>query len=153
MQILFVAGSTWLLLDYIKEKMPWPSALEDDDKCILCLQEEETVRDLLLCCVLAREVWYRVLVRLGWQALSPGRSCFDLASWWLCARKKLPKSSETERLLTISWGQCLRSFRIWRIKRLFGEWLALGRSLPLLLRWVDLYVTIWFLCNIYLPFF
>jgi len=72
--------------------MPWPSALEDDDKCILCLQEEETVRDLLLCCVLAREVWYRVLVRLGWQALSPGRSCFDLASWWLCARKKLPKS-------------------------------------------------------------
>ena len=123
MQILFVAGSTWSLLIASRRKR---HGLQDNDKCILCLQEEETVTHLLLSCVLAREVWCRVLVRLSWQALSPGRSCFDLASWWSCARKKLPKSSETERLLIISWGQCLRSFRIWRIKRLFGEWLALG---------------------------
>ena len=65
--------------------------LQEDDTCILCAQEVESISHLLVRCVFAREVWHRVLSRLGWHTLVPLNGGYDLASWWSSSRKKLQK--------------------------------------------------------------
>jgi hypothetical protein len=44
-------------------------ALRDDVACMLCAQDPETIDHLLAQCVFAREVWFKVFRRCGWQNL------------------------------------------------------------------------------------
>jgi len=66
--------------------------LQDNDSCILCAQESESIAHLLVGCSFTREVWYHILLRLRWHALTPDRQCFDLADWWTSVRKRLQKT-------------------------------------------------------------
>jgi len=80
--------------------------LQEDDTCILCAQEVESISHLLVRCVFAREVWHRVLSRLGWHTLDPLNGCYDLASWWSSSRKKLQKDDRKcfdSLVLLTSW--------------------------------------------------
>ena len=66
--------------------------LQDNDSCILYAQESESIAHLLVGCSFTREVWYHILLRLRWHALTPDRQCFDLADWWTSVRKRLQKT-------------------------------------------------------------
>ena len=117
--------------------------LQEDDTCILCAQEVESISHLLVRCVFAREVWHRVLSRLGWHTLVPLNGGYDLASWWSSSRKKLQKDdrkcfdslvllsphlmdagryglSAIEEHSITSLGLCLRSPRVLRMRLSLG---------------------------------
>lgn len=65
--------------------------LQDDDSCVLCNQLPETAVHLLLACPTAREVWFRVLHRVGWHAVASWPQVICFADWWSKARKNIPK--------------------------------------------------------------
>ncbi|CAN6371894.1 unnamed protein product [Urochloa humidicola] len=56
--------------------------LQDDDACILCDQESETITHLSVKCVFSREIWHRVLQKCGWPHLAPRASEHSLPNWW-----------------------------------------------------------------------
>ena len=45
--------------------------LQDEDTCALCNQAPETIEHLLLVCPFSREVWFKSLRRMHWEAVSP----------------------------------------------------------------------------------
>lgn len=65
--------------------------LQDDDTCVLCDQESETITHLLINCSYSRQVWFSALRRLGWENAAPSSVHFSLAEWWCAARKRLQK--------------------------------------------------------------
>jgi len=80
--------------------------LQDDDGCILCNQESETVAHLLSGCVVTKEIWFRVLQPVGLQQLMADLGEGDPIEWWL--HRRLLLSSEQHRgfdslVLLVSW--------------------------------------------------
>ena len=67
--------------------------LQDDDSCVLCAQLPETIDHLLTSCPFSREVWFKVLQKVGWEMVAPSMHTYSFASWWAAARKQLPKTS------------------------------------------------------------
>jgi len=65
--------------------------LQDDDTCSLCNQLPETIDHLLLVCPFSREVWFRALCFMHWEATSPTVQAYTLADWWYGARKRISK--------------------------------------------------------------
>lgn len=64
--------------------------LRNHGPCALCSQLPEALNHLLLSCVFSREVWFKVLRRLGWHTLAP-RAHDTLVDWWLRSRKQIGK--------------------------------------------------------------
>ncbi|WVZ83247.1 hypothetical protein U9M48_030415 [Paspalum notatum var. saurae] len=62
--------------------------LQDDDRCALCDQDQENINHLLLQCVFAREVWFRALRVLSWEAVVPSTSAL-LMEWWSVSRRRV----------------------------------------------------------------
>jgi hypothetical protein len=60
--------------------------LQEDDRCSLCSQANETVTHLLLNCCYSKEVWFRILGRSGFHGLTPDQET-SVADWWLLKRK------------------------------------------------------------------
>jgi hypothetical protein len=56
--------------------------LPNNDPCMLCDQEVETISHICLGCVYSQEVWFRVLTIPGLKGLVPGPDD-TLANWWL----------------------------------------------------------------------
>lgn len=73
--------------------------LQQDAACALCSQEDETYDHLLASCVVAREVWLRLLHQVGLQSLAPQQDAV-LADWWQQARKAVPKQARRGEALT-----------------------------------------------------
>ena len=67
--------------------------LQDDDACILCNQEPESIDHLLLLCPFSREIWFRVLSWFSWGEVAPDSQAFNLAVWWAAARKRIPRDT------------------------------------------------------------
>ena len=65
--------------------------LQDDDTCVLCNQMSETIDHLLLGCPFSREIWFKGLRRLSWEAVTPNFQISNIADWWTAARKSIPK--------------------------------------------------------------
>lgn len=63
--------------------------LQDDDSCILCGQEPETIYHLLIGCSFSREVWFSILQLFGAGSMLP--MAHSLADWWAYARKRIQK--------------------------------------------------------------
>jgi hypothetical protein len=79
--------------------------LQDDDACALCGQEPETADHLFLGCVVAREVWLRLLEPTGLGSLAPQRQ-HQIVDWWLRQRLKVDNAARTAfdaLLLLICW--------------------------------------------------
>jgi hypothetical protein len=64
--------------------------LQDNDRCSLCSQVNETVTHLLLNCSYSKEVWFRILRRSGHHSLTPDQES-SVADWWLPKRKCVHK--------------------------------------------------------------
>ena len=80
--------------------------LQDDDTCVLCAQMSETIDHLLIACPFTREVWFRLLRRLGWETLAPDSQSTSFVRWWFGARKQIPKDNRRclDTLITLtSW--------------------------------------------------
>jgi hypothetical protein len=60
-------------------------------ECFLCLQEEDNTEHILVQCVYARQVWYKVFEDLNMEAQSPSHTD-QLAHWWRFERGNLEKS-------------------------------------------------------------
>lgn len=56
--------------------------LQDDDACALCGPEPEIGEHLFLGCIVARELWFRLLAPVGLDALVPEHRD-DITTWWL----------------------------------------------------------------------
>jgi hypothetical protein len=56
--------------------------LQDTDDCAMCGQASDTADHLFLGCVMARQLWYRLLAPVGLAALVP-EGHDKLVSWWL----------------------------------------------------------------------
>ncbi|GJN13726.1 hypothetical protein PR202_gb00464 [Eleusine coracana subsp. coracana] len=65
--------------------------LDHPEKCPLCDQEEETIQHLLTTCVVAREVWYKLLQPLGLVSSAPRRWELSFVDWWRKTTKKVKK--------------------------------------------------------------
>lgn len=63
--------------------------LQQNAECALCDQDDESTDHLLASCVFVREVWYRLLAKVGFQHLCPGNDS-SLVDWWLQARAQVP---------------------------------------------------------------
>jgi hypothetical protein len=61
--------------------------LQNSGQCALCSQASELIDHLLLNCVYAREVWFALIRRAGFQQLCPVLE-ISLAEWWLRRRKE-----------------------------------------------------------------
>jgi len=66
--------------------------LQDSDTCVLYMQASETVGHLFFGCVLARQLWFRLLQPLGLAALTPDREV-GLDDWWLELHCRLDPSA------------------------------------------------------------
>ena len=60
----------------IKRGLPHPI------RCPLCDQQQETIDNLLLNCVFAREFWFHVLSKVNLQSLSPRLHNWGFMAWW-----------------------------------------------------------------------
>jgi hypothetical protein len=65
--------------------------LQQHADCALCGQCDETTDHLLSACVFTREVWYRLLLRVGFVHLCPTADSY-LTDWWLSARVDVPEA-------------------------------------------------------------
>ena len=66
--------------------------LHDDDSCVLCAQSPETIDLLLTTCPFSREIWFKVLRKVGWNGAMPNVQTYNFASRWIDARKQIPKA-------------------------------------------------------------
>ena len=66
-------------------------SLQQDDTCVLCFQEPETISHLLIGCSFSRQVWYRLFRHARWQLAAPQLQDDNFADWWLAARKRFGK--------------------------------------------------------------
>jgi hypothetical protein len=64
--------------------------LQVDDNCIMCLQVTETLDHILLGCVFSREVWERLLSRIGLAQLVITGD-LDIFLWWSRSRRWVPR--------------------------------------------------------------
>jgi hypothetical protein len=64
--------------------------LQQDDTCMLCNQEVESISHLLVGCSFSRQVWYNFLHRIGCSYVTPCPSSV-LADWWMAAQKRFAK--------------------------------------------------------------
>jgi len=65
--------------------------LQQDDTCVLCCQESETISHLLVGYSFSRQVLYRVLLRANWHAVAPQQPFVDFTDWWQFGRKRFGK--------------------------------------------------------------
>jgi hypothetical protein len=56
--------------------------LDHLESCPLCDQREETVQHILISCVFVKDIWFRVLSKVGLQSLSPGTADLVFQEWW-----------------------------------------------------------------------
>jgi len=61
--------------------------LQQDDTCVLCCQDSEAISHLLVGCSFSRQVWYKILLRANWHAVTPHQPYVDFADWWQAGRK------------------------------------------------------------------
>lgn len=78
-QAIFLVGLTPAIVDDGALKASWPVGRRH---LRYLDQEPETISHLLLGCVFARDVWFRMLQPLGLDGLMPNAD-EDLVSWWL----------------------------------------------------------------------
>jgi hypothetical protein len=81
--------------------------LQDDDTCVLCGQEPETITHLLIACPYSREVWFTILSRWGWGDRLPSGRENDFADWWRVARRwldKLNRRAMDSLVVLVSWN-------------------------------------------------
>ena len=73
---LAIRNRCWTSDRLAKRGLPHP------DKCPLCDQEDETVQHLLTSCVVARQVWFRVLAPLNLVEAVLRQHEGSFADWW-----------------------------------------------------------------------
>lgn len=56
--------------------------LEHPKQCLLCDQDGKLSQHILVSCVFAREVWYKVLVMVGLKQYTPSASEANFQKWW-----------------------------------------------------------------------
>jgi hypothetical protein len=83
--------------------------------CYVCLQEEDTLDHILLHCVVARDIWFRVSSSVGVQLEVPGGND-NLEAWWLKVRKKY-KGKERRLLDTLIMAVC---WSLWKHRNAFA---------------------------------
>ena len=59
--------------------------------CQLCDQEDETVQHLLTNYVFAREIWLRILSKVGLASLTPDQEDTMFTDWWHKAHRQVEK--------------------------------------------------------------
>ena len=76
------------------------------DKCPLCDQEDETIQHLLTTCMVARQVWSRLLQPLELTDLVPLQNERSFADWWrkmLSRVKKVQKKGVNTLIILGAW--------------------------------------------------
>ena len=113
--------------------------LQDDDTCVLCAQTSETVDHLLTVCLFTREVWFRMLRRLGWDTLAPDTESTFFVTWWSAARKQISKDNRR----CLDTLVILTSWLLWKERndRTFDQRV---RTVDDVLTWVYDEIVAWF---------
>lgn len=81
--------------------------LQDDDTCVLCGQESETITHLLTGCSFSRELWFSLLQLVGAETLTPTADELSLSGWWTSARKQVSKDARKSFdsfIILVSWS-------------------------------------------------
>ncbi|TVU32861.1 hypothetical protein EJB05_24623, partial [Eragrostis curvula] len=80
--------------------------LQHPETCPLCDQEEENIQHILTTCVVAREVWFRAMSKVGLQSVMPRHNERSFRSWWRHALKRVPgqmKRGFNTLVMLVSW--------------------------------------------------
>ncbi|TVU49279.1 hypothetical protein EJB05_00585, partial [Eragrostis curvula] len=81
--------------------------LQHPDHCPLCDQDDETVQHVLVNCVVAREVWFHALAKVGLQELTPSADEQSFRKWWRQALRRVPKEKKrgfNTLVMLVSWA-------------------------------------------------
>jgi hypothetical protein len=83
--------------------------LDHPEHCPLCDQQQETAQHLLVGCVFAREVWFRVLSKVGMQSHAPSTNDEVFQEWWKSAERLTPnyKKGFNSLIMQVTW-------RLWK---------------------------------------
>uniref|UniRef100_A0A8I6XV68 Reverse transcriptase zinc-binding domain-containing protein n=1 Tax=Hordeum vulgare subsp. vulgare TaxID=112509 RepID=A0A8I6XV68_HORVV len=65
--------------------------LQHHPRCVLCDQEHETMRHLLVTCPFSRQVWHDTLSWLRWTCRPPDQEA-SLNDWWMQIKLDTPKA-------------------------------------------------------------
>jgi hypothetical protein len=79
--------------------------LQSHASCAMCDQLDETTDHLLCSYVFSREVWYRLLLQMGFPVMAPSPDD-SLLDWWLRTRDTFPETlrrSFDSLVLLVSW--------------------------------------------------
>jgi len=82
---LAIRNRCWTADRLEKRGLPHP------EQCPLCDQEDETVQHLLVSCVVARQVWFKLLAPLNLGDCIPRQRERSFAEWWRKVLKKVKK--------------------------------------------------------------
>jgi len=82
---LAIRNRCWTADRLEKRGLPHP------EQCPLCDQEDETVQHLLVSCVVARQVWFKLLAPLNLGDCIPRQRERSFAEWWCKVLKKVKK--------------------------------------------------------------
>lgn len=82
---LAVRNRCWTADRLARRGLPHP------EQCALCDQEDEDINHILISCVFAREFWFRLFTRLGYDDRAPGTQEKSFSEWWRKACRHLPK--------------------------------------------------------------
>jgi hypothetical protein len=79
--------------------------LDHPERCLLCDQQEEMAH-LLVGCVFAREVWFKILSKVGLQGCAPGPNDVVFQEWWKsaeCVTSNCTKGFNSLVMLVVWW--------------------------------------------------
>jgi hypothetical protein len=80
--------------------------IDHPERCLLCDQQEETAQHLLVSCVFAREVWFRILSKVGLQVCAPGPNDVVFQEWWKsaeCVTSNCKKKGFNSLVMLVAW--------------------------------------------------
>jgi hypothetical protein len=101
---LAIRNRCWTADRLAKRGLPHP------DKCPLCDQEDETIQHLLTTCVVARQVWFRLLHPLELTDLVPSQNERSFADWW----RKMMRRVKKEHKKGVNTLIILGAWTIWK---------------------------------------
>jgi hypothetical protein len=83
-----------------------PRGIDHPEKCLLCNQVQETIQHILVSCVFARDVWFKVLGRIGLQHLAPKAGDKVFQDWWQQAEGRVLKTHKkgfNSTVILVTW--------------------------------------------------
>ena len=84
----------------LKHGLPHPNV------CLFCDEEDASIQHILVSCAFFREIWTKILLCVGLQAVAPQPDVRTFSVWWSWAASSLPKEKRkgfNSLVILVAW--------------------------------------------------